>query len=88
MNSPWECPRCGAMNAPFIPQCICKPKELVIHKVNDDMPSIYAKNLGEAIHKLKAKSCDCSDYAEEISRITNTKRDEDQIPHRWAEELK
>lgn len=23
MNSPWECPRCGRMNAPFNPTCFC-----------------------------------------------------------------
>lgn len=23
MNSPWECPRCGRMNAPFTPSCFC-----------------------------------------------------------------
>lgn len=22
-NQPWECPRCGRMNAPFNPTCFC-----------------------------------------------------------------
>lgn len=24
-NQPWDCPRCGRMNAPFNPTCFCKP---------------------------------------------------------------
>lgn len=23
VNNPWECPRCGRMNAPFNPSCFC-----------------------------------------------------------------
>ena len=23
-NTPWECPRCGTINAPFTPSCFCK----------------------------------------------------------------
>lgn len=26
-NSPWECTRCGRINAPFNPSCFCKPEE-------------------------------------------------------------
>lgn len=25
MSKPWECPRCGRMNAPFNAMCFCKP---------------------------------------------------------------
>lgn len=25
MSSPWECPRCHTINAPWIPSCSCKP---------------------------------------------------------------
>lgn len=28
MNNPWECPRCHRINAPWMPCCSCKPKEL------------------------------------------------------------
>lgn len=30
MSEPWECPRCGRMNAPFNLTCFCKPN----HKDN------------------------------------------------------
>lgn len=26
-SQPWECPRCGRMNAPFNPSCFCKPHD-------------------------------------------------------------
>lgn len=26
-NQPWECPRCGRINAPFTPSCFCKKDE-------------------------------------------------------------
>ncbi len=27
MSNPWECPRCGRINAPFNPSCFCKPMD-------------------------------------------------------------
>lgn len=27
MSEPWQCPRCGKINAPFNPSCFCRPKE-------------------------------------------------------------
>ena len=29
MSDPWICPRCKAVNAPWMPQCTCKPKSSV-----------------------------------------------------------
>lgn len=28
-NQPWECPRCGKMNAPFNHACFCSREEIV-----------------------------------------------------------
>lgn len=30
MNSPWECPRCKRINAPYLPYCECKPSMEVV----------------------------------------------------------
>ena len=27
MTQPWQCPRCGRINAPFNPTCFCRPDE-------------------------------------------------------------
>lgn len=37
MNKPWECPRCGRINAPFNPTCFCKKDDKsVIEKITND----------------------------------------------------
>lgn len=33
MNLPWECPRCGIMNAPFKLTCSCKRAEIKLKKL-------------------------------------------------------
>lgn len=34
-NSPWECPRCGRINAPFNPFCVCKKQDKnLLEKIN------------------------------------------------------
>jgi len=30
MSQPWECPRCGRMNAPFNPACFCAPEKEIV----------------------------------------------------------
>ncbi len=57
-NCPWECPRCGQMNAPFNSFCSCKSKdneelELMITKQSEHVMDAerYLSAKGQAQHK-------------------------------------
>ena len=49
MNKPWECPRCGRINAPFNPSCFCnrddKKKEAESEKEFMELAKRVAKPL-------------------------------------------
>jgi len=37
-NNPWECPRCGRINAPFNPACFCNKQEVTsLEKILSDL---------------------------------------------------
>lgn len=38
MKEGWICPRCGKVNAPFIPSCDCKPDEGVVSNIESECP--------------------------------------------------
>jgi hypothetical protein len=41
MSEPWECPRCGRMNAPFNPSCFCNK-------------AVSSEHINDAVNYLKA----------------------------------
>ena len=45
MSKPWECPRCGRINAPFSPSCFCtKDNRSYLQKVLQDPKNQYDIN--------------------------------------------
>ena len=43
MKEGWICPRCGKVNAPFIPNCDCKPDEVISNAVGGGITYICDK---------------------------------------------
>ena len=59
LSSPWECPRCGRMNAPFNPSCFCKKDNE--DKTIDDLVKRVAKPLytfEDVLGYMKNSYCD------------------------------
>jgi hypothetical protein len=50
-NSPWECPRCKRINAPFNPACFCQPDNTSwVGKIINDPKTQQQFNPGMAAH--------------------------------------
>lgn len=41
MQEGWICPRCGRVNAPFMPNCDCKPDEAISNADSGATKKVY-----------------------------------------------
>ena len=95
-NMGWECPRCGRINAPWLPNCSCDRNDVKVSYTKDTTttaPNGYSYSTNYTAPDSFYNQIDFDDYVDEYKKMQEEKKKEkeldekDKILQEWWEKL-